>query len=308
MGKQCIDHSHWRTPGNSRFQSTPIRKGSYSTLLFLCLILLVLGSGCGVSKVRITNNARSESLQQTPKPNPNLTKNLSSSSNDKNAALTASFNSKQTPAERIVEYIEIFGPVAQGEMETFRIPASITLAQGLLESSNGSGRLAQEANNHFGIKCHTGWNGKRIYHDDDRKGECFRVYQNPISSYRDHSLFLTERRRYAFLFDFNPTDYKAWARGLKKAGYATDPKYPQKLISLIERYQLDRFDKQIKFKKRRKKTLSKDPVSSILHTVVQGDTLYSIARKYNVALEALIRLNTIENNTIYPGQKLKIPQ
>ena len=270
--------------------------------------MLVLGSGCGVRKVRITNNARSESLQQTPKPNPNLTKNLSSSSSDKNAAPTAAFNSKQTPAERIAEYIEIFGPVAQGEMETFRIPASITLAQGLLESGNGSGRLALEANNHFGIKCHTGWNGKRIYHDDDRKGECFRVYQNPISSYRDHSLFLTERRRYAFLFDFNPTDYKAWARGLKKAGYATDPKYPQKLISLIERYQLDRFDKQIKFKKRKKKTLSKAPVSSISHTVALGDTLYSIARKYNVALEALIRLNTIENNTIYPGQKLKVPQ
>lgn len=269
--------------------------------------MLVLGSGCGVRKVRITNNARSESLQQTPKSNLNLTKNLSSSSSGKNAASTAAFNSKQTPAEHIAEYVEIFGPIAQGEMETFRIPASITLAQGLLESGNGSGRLAQEANNHFGIKCHTGWNGKRIYHDDDRKGECFRVYQNPISSYRDHSLFLKERRRYAFLFDLNPTDYKAWARGLKKAGYATDPKYPQKLISLIERYQLDRFDKQIKFKKRRKKTLSKDPVS-MLHTVAQGDTLYSIARKYNVALEALIRLNTIENNTIYPGQKLKVPQ
>ena len=95
---------------------------------------------------------------------------------------------------------------------------------------------------------------------------------------------------------------------VKKAGYATDPKYSQKLISLIERYQLDRFDKQIKFKKRRKKTPYKDPVSSILHTVAQGDTLYSIARKYNVALEALIRLNNIENNTIYPGQKLKVPQ
>ena len=108
-----------------------------------------MGSGCGVRKVRITNNARSESLQQTPKPNPNLTKIFSSSSSDKNSAPTATFNSKQTPAERIVEYIEIFGPVAQGEMETFRIPASITLAQGLLESSNGSGRLAQEANNHF---------------------------------------------------------------------------------------------------------------------------------------------------------------
>ena len=104
------------------------------------------------------------------------------------------------------------------------------------------------------------------------------------------------------------TDYVSWAHGLKKAGYATDPKYPQKLISLIERYQLDRFDKQIKFKKRKKKTLSKAPVSSILHTVALGDTLYSIARKYNVALEALIRLNTIENNTIYPGQKLKVPQ
>ncbi len=112
-------------------------------------------------------------------------------------------------------------------MKAYGIPASITIAQGILESGMGYGRLAKEGNNHFGIKCHKEWNGKKIFHDDDRKGECFRVYKIPAVRIRDHSLFLVNRDRYAFLFDIKPTHYKAWAKGLKKAGYATDPKYPE---------------------------------------------------------------------------------
>ena len=122
------------------------------------------------------------------------------------------------------------------------VPASITLAQGLLESGNGRSELAVKGNNHFGIKCHNTWTGAKVYHDDDAKGECFRKYDNPEESFRDHSDFLRYRDRYKFLFDYEVADYKSWAYGLKAAGYATDPKYPEKLIRLIEEYELYLYD------------------------------------------------------------------
>ena len=140
-------------------------------------------------------------------------------------------------------YISKYSSAAVAEMERYGIPASITLAQGILESGNGESRLAVKGKNHFGIKCHSNWNGKTIIEDDDEKGECFRKYSKVSDSYRDHSLFLTERGRYSFLFEYKKTDYKKWAKGLKKAGYATNPKYPTLLIDLIERYDLGRFDK-----------------------------------------------------------------
>jgi flagellum-specific peptidoglycan hydrolase FlgJ len=208
--------------------------------------------------------------------------------------------------EKINQYIDQFAPIAQQEMKSYGIPASITLAQGLLESGMGYGRLAIEGNNHFGIKCHKEWNGKRIYHDDDKKGECFRVYKNPAISYRDHSLFLRERNRYEFLFDFKTDDYKSWAKGLKKAGYATDPKYPDKLISLIERFDLTRFDNK-KSKNRDTKYLKKISKKNKIHTVVKGDTLYSVSKKYNVPLDEIIQLNKIKDQTIYLGQSINIP-
>ena len=139
-------------------------------------------------------------------------------------------------------YIKKFAPAAVKNMRFYRIPASITLAQGVLESGYGEGTLAKKANNHFGIKCHKGWKGKSIRHDDDAKNECFRSYKNPLRSYRDHSLFLVGRDRYSSLFKLKRKDYKGWAKGLKAAGYATDPKYAEKLISLIERFNLTRFD------------------------------------------------------------------
>ena len=141
-----------------------------------------------------------------------------------------------TNKEKITQYIEKFSSTAQEEMNLYGIPASITLAQGILESGLGYGRLAIKGNNHFGIKCHSNWNGKTIIEDDDEKGECFRKYSKVSESYRDHSLFLTQRGRYSFLFEYQKTDYKKWAKGLKKAGYATNPKYPTLLIDLIERY------------------------------------------------------------------------
>lgn len=152
-------------------------------------------------------------------------------------------------------YIDQFASLAVEEMYRTGVPASITLAQGLLESRYGLSELAVKGNNHFGIKCHNNWKGKKMYHDDDRRGECFRKYPSPEQSYRDHSDFLRYRDRYKFLFDYKITDYKAWARGLKKAGYATDPAYPSKLINLIEEYKLYEYDTKSKsFAKRSKKS------------------------------------------------------
>ena len=139
-------------------------------------------------------------------------------------------------------YIEKYKEVAIEEMMLFGIPASITLAQGILESGDGESKLAKEANNHFGIKCHLDWDGPKIYHDDDEKGECFRKYKHAEESYRDHSTFLRDRSRYADLFKLDRTDYKSWAHGLKKAGYATNPNYPKLLIKIIEENNLHQYD------------------------------------------------------------------
>ena len=144
-------------------------------------------------------------------------------------------------AQSITEiYINKFKSIAKDEMKTYNIPASITLSQGILESGNGLSRLASEANNHFGIKCHSSWIGETILYDDDEDDECFRKYSNAEESYRDHSRFLTTRGRYSDLF--NSMNYKKWARGLLKAGYATNPDYDKLLIDIIEKYSLDKFD------------------------------------------------------------------
>ena len=142
------------------------------------------------------------------------------------------------------EYIDTWKDIAVQQMLMHRIPASITMAQGILESGYGNSKLATKANNHFGIKCHSDWKGKKVYHDDDKKGECFRKYPSAIESFEDHSAFLTSKSRYADLFELEITDYKGWAKGLRKAGYATNPKYPSLLIDLIERLDLDKLDEQ----------------------------------------------------------------
>ena len=220
---------------------------------------------------------------------------------NKNSQSAEKYSSKnKSTSDKAKEYILKFSPIAKEEMKRFKIPASITLAQGMLESGLGYGTLAKKGNNHFGIKCHKGWKGKKIYHDDDKKGECFRVYKNANKSYRDHSIFLSQRGRYSFLFDYKITDYKAWAKGLKKAGYATDPKYPKKLINLIERYRLDRFDKR-RFKKN-----EKDKFKITYYKVKKGDTLYSISKKYNISIEDLVKKNDIQDNNIFLGQELKV--
>ena len=136
------------------------------------------------------------------------------------------------------KYIKQYSSLAIQHQKKYRIPASITLAQGLLESGAGRSELARKSNNHFGIKCHSDWRGGRVYHDDDLRGECFRKYKNPEQSYEDHARFLVDRPRYASLFKLKITDYKGWARGLQKCGYATDRAYANRLIKLIEDYDL----------------------------------------------------------------------
>ena len=154
------------------------------------------------------------------------------------------------PAQQMTrqEYIDVYKDLAIKEMNRSGIPASITLAQGLLESNNGNSRLATKGNNHFGIKCH-GWKGKKIYHDDDERNECFRKYKSVNESYMDHTDFLMNSPRYEFLFYLDETDYRGWAKGLKKAGYATSPTYANLLIKLIEENELNVYDKPQRRKK-----------------------------------------------------------
>lgn len=224
-------------------------------------------------------------------------------------------------------YIEQFSSLAVEEMYRSGIPASITLAQGLLESRYGLSELAVKGNNHFGIKCHNNWKGKTIYYDDDRRGECFRAYASPEQSYKDHSDFLRYRDRYRFLFDFEVTDYKSWAHGLKKAGYATDPAYPTKLIRLIEDYKLHEFDVMSR-SDRKPRRLPQSPAEieqtesltqeeradfhfSISRTVYsrngvpfvtasEGETYSSIAASNNLFLREIFRYNDAD-----PGQTLE---
>ena len=206
-------------------------------------------------------------------------------------------------AEIVSNYINDYSKIAQEEMLQYGIPASITIAQGILESGAGRGELTGKANNHFGIKCHRDWTGERVYHDDDEAQECFRKYKDPKYSFRDHSLFLTERSRYQDLFKLKKDDYKGWAKGLKKAGYATDPKYPDKLIRIIERYNLDKLDREV---------LGSEVVVSVAsnelkintYQVVAGDTLYSISRRFNLSVDTLKEYNGLSSNDISVGQVL----
>ncbi len=205
-------------------------------------------------------------------------------------------------------YIQRFKEIAKKEMKQYGIPASITLAQGILESASGTSRLAREANNHFGIKCADNWDGEKIYHDDDALNECFRKYKNPEESFVDHSKFLAKRRRYAFLFRLPLTDYEAWAKGLKKAGYATDPSYPSKLIYLIEKYDLHKYDREVlremKVKTNDVVEEKNDKGEKIIYEVKPGETLYTISKKFGIPVKDIKEMNNLVDFDIYEGQIL----
>ncbi len=160
--------------------------------------------------------------------------------------LTSSTAKKPDITQSQASYINNYKDIAVEEMKRTGIPASITLAQGMIESDCGRSSLAREANNHFGIKCHNTWAGQKIYHNDERRNECFRKYTRPEDSFYDHSQFLTTGSRYSFLFEYSPRDYKAWAHGLKKAGYATNPDYANMLIRTIEKNNLHYYDNEYK--------------------------------------------------------------
>lgn len=264
----------------------------------IALLLIMFSVACGTGK---------KARQQASSKERNVPAVV-----DKNAPAKEKTQVPATPrtySDKIEAYIHEFAPIAREEMELYKIPASITLAQGILESGAGEGELTRKANNHFGIKCH-GWNGGSVYHDDDRSQECFRKYKDPKYSYRDHSLFLTERKRYAALFDLDITDYKGWARGLRAAGYATDRKYPDKLISLIERYQLYRYDGDSPAREVLAYSEPRAERDSAVraYTVKQGDTLYSIAKRHNLSVEQLQKMNNLRDTNIGIGQTLYVSQ
>ncbi|AWM14266.1 glucosaminidase domain-containing protein [Flavobacterium sp. NRK F10] len=211
-------------------------------LLSLMFLIFACGS---TNKVRVTTT-KAEQQEKDKQLAASQSSSDASTKTETKASETLEATSKvSTTSATVSDYILQFKDVAKNNMKTYGIPASITLAQGILESGAGKGRLCLEANNHFGIKCHTGWTGPSVTHDDDAAQECFRKYNDPAESYKDHSLFLTSRSRYASLFKLDELDYEGWAKGLKAAGYATDPKYPSKLIGLIERYQLYLYDQEV---------------------------------------------------------------
>lgn len=227
--------------------------------------------------------------------------------------------------QRYQTYINQYRDLAIEQMLKFKIPASITLAQGLLESGAGYSELATKGNNHFGIKCHV-WTGRKTYHDDDEAQECFRAYNNVYESYEDHSLLLSRQPRYRSLFSLDGDDYKGWAHGLKKCGYATSPTYAQKLIGIIELYKLQQYDKAKKYDRFMESRTYKDSPSAkggILHpihrynknyyiVVKQGDTFRSLGKELGLSYRKIAKYNErnkrdklVVGETIYLKKKQK---
>lgn len=267
--------------------------------------------GDGDKKKKVTVITRSEiEKDKTPivasktiseKPNKPL---LNKSETETLVATSTITTTKNT----IEDYITLYAPLAVESMKNYGIPASIKLAQGILESGSGNGTLCRTANNHFGIKCKEEWTGESVAHTDDAPDECFRKYPSALDSYNDHSEFLANRSFYRNLFTLDKSDYKAWANGLKKAGYATDPRYPQKLISIIERYKLYEYD-------RIALNSGYVPVTSVVavnssatvtqdYVVQPGDTLFAISQKFNSSIDRIRALNNLSGNTISVGQRL----
>ena len=275
--------------------------------IFLTVTILSLLVSCGshkktTSQKIISKQTRDRVVKKTPTP-------VQIQKIDEADVIHADLiRRKPNLNESTLAYIDEYNDIAILEMIAYQIPASITLAQGILESNSGRSRLSVKGNNHFGIKCHNSWNGKRMHHDDDARQECFRKYEHPLTSFRDHSLFLFDRKRYAGLFELRKKDYKGWAKGLKKAGYATDPRYPAKLITLIETYDLDKydaFDESFLYAgKVIKKTDDDNRAKYII--VAKGDTLYSLAKNNNLTIDRLKWLNGLKNNDLAVGQKIYV--
>ncbi|WP_433895890.1 glucosaminidase domain-containing protein [Sphingobacterium mizutaii] len=274
--------------------------------LLASLILALFFVSCGTKRNTTLKN---------PNGRTNSSVNNSSSSSSSNKGTSTSG----------LNYIDRYKGIAIEEMNKYGIPASIKLAQALLESGNGNSYLATRANNHFGIKCGGSWSGKSVNRPDDSNNDCFRVYNDPEQSFRDHSQFLL-RKRYENLFTLRKDDYKGWAKGLKAAGYATNPRYPELLIDLIERYNLQQYDRAeapveviarvekveevIEEKEVEEPQVPveeiKKPVAMLIYEVKATDTMYSIARKYNVTVETIKQLNGLSTDAVTVGQLLVV--
>lgn len=252
--------------------------------------------------------------------------------------------SQEAPNENIIKYIEQYAALAVKEMGRTGVPASIKIAQGIHETNAGKSDLVLQSNNHFGIKCKSSWTGEKVYHNDDEEGECFRKYDNATASYLDHSDYLKSQPRYAFLFDYDANDYAAWAWGLKKAGYATNPIYAQTLIKYIEAYHLNELnkfaeneedqdlknyletirnrpldvvensnksiepeEKYISTKPAKEKSEKRIKVKKT-HVVKKGESLYSLSKKYDTTVDVLKKVNHLKKEALQVGQKIKIPK
>ena len=252
--------------------------------------------------------------------------------------------SQEAPNENIIKYIEQYAALAVKEMERTGVPASIKIAQGIHETNAGKSDLVLQSNNHFGIKCKSSWTGEKVYHNDDEEGECFRKYDNATASYLDHSDYLKSQPRYAFLFDYDANDYAAWAWGLKKAGYATNPIYAQTLIKYIEAYHLNELnkfaeneedqdlknyletirdrpldvvensnksiepeEKYISTKPAKEKSEKRIKIKKT-HVVKKGESLYSLSKKYDTTVDVLKKVNHLKKEALQVGQKIKIPK
>jgi flagellum-specific peptidoglycan hydrolase FlgJ len=286
-----------------------------NSALFLVISLFV---ACGTKKTIVrttkepTTKSKPEIVKTVPKTieQPVQTKSEPTSQNSQTETLEATSKVKVT-TEIVNAYIEKYKSIAMTNMKEHGVPASIALAQAILESGAGTGTLSRQSNNHFGIKCHKDWNGPGVNFDDDEAQECFRKYDKVYDSYQDYAAFLKSRRWYDPLFKLQKNDYKGWAKGLKAAGYATDPKYPSKLIGIIERYQLQKYDAEVL-------GIEYSPTPNIvqetkimntnseLHQVIKGDTLYSISKHYNITIDDLKKKNNISDNSISIGQLLQI--
>ena len=283
----------------------------------LLLLILFIISSCSDQPYKKGRNSHSVIYRgQKPTPRVEMKKPTHSEIDQRNKALADSKHNRRdvsedsfheiTPAVQVTtavtqKYIQDYKDIAMVEMQRYNIPASITLAQGILESGSGQGRLARYGNNHFGIKCHATWDGKTITHDDDEKSECFRKYRYAYESFEDHSQFLVNRNRYKALFDLSPTDYEGWAHGLRKAGYATDPTYAKKLIALIKKFELHQYDNQVIVAKGGDITSSNTQVATVLtpkKEVSKPATAIKSVSKPTVTKTIVKPTNTIDTTTI----------
>jgi LysM repeat protein len=224
---------------------------------------------------------------------------------------------QESPNPDVLAYIERYRTLAMDEMVRTGVPAAIKLAQGIIETQAGRSELVMRSNNHFGIKCKSSWTGERTYHDDDEKGECFRKYATAEDSWRDHSEFLRTQLRYAPLFRLDPTDYTGWAMGLKSAGYATDPRYPETLIRYIESYRLNEHTLTALSRQQGgvgpdgKAPASVDTFATesapLLHRVLPGQTLYGLSKRYGVDPRGIMRLNGLASDSLAAGSVIRIP-